>query len=95
MWWGGGCQLFGGEPRTTLDVDMVALAETAIGPLVEALGPEFHVDPEVSDRPWRDVLGILLTQAGAIDSEYLASAAQVLGVSDLLERALRAVGIRD
>ena len=152
-----------GEPRSTLDVDLVvALAESEIDRLVAALGDEFHIDPhalrravrdkssanlihlststkvdlfvvggsaldevqmdrrqqvrvatepdrylyvytpedillqklrwyrmggEVSDRQWRDVIGIILVQGTTLDEAYLRDGARALGVSDLLERA--------
>ena len=154
-----------GEPRSTLDVDLVvAMSEADIEPLLAALGEEFHAeqeamrrairekssanlihyptsakvdlfvlggspldkkqmdrrrrirvatDPdrylyvytpedillqklrwyrmgnEISDRQWRDILGIVLVQAGGMDEDYLRRGAEVLGVSDLLDRALR------
>ena len=43
---------------------------------------------EVSDRQWRDILGIVLVQGNALDLVYLRRAAQLLNVSGLLERAL-------
>ena len=153
-----------GEPRSTLDVDLVvALTEADIMGIENALGDEFHIDPEalrrairekssanlihletsikvdmfvmggspvdeeqmnrrqrlkvstdpdrylyvytpedillqklrwyrmgneISDRQWRDVLGIVLVQGDALDEKYLRCAAQTLEVSDLLDRAL-------
>jgi hypothetical protein len=154
-----------GEPRSTLDVDMVvALTDTQIDRLVETLGSEFHADPEalrravrerssanlihlatstkidlfvvggtpldeqqmhrrqrvrvatdpdrylsfytpedillqklrwyrmgdeISDRQWRDILGILLARGPALDGRYLDQGASILDVQDLLDRARR------
>lgn len=49
----------------------------------------YRMGNEVSDRQWRDVLGIVVVQAEALDLVYLRRAARVLEVFDLLERALR------
>jgi len=43
---------------------------------------------EVSERQWRDVLGIMKVQEGNLDLVYLHRWAKELKVSDLLERAL-------
>jgi hypothetical protein len=43
----------------------------------------------VSDTQWRDVIGILRTQSGQVDLDYLRKWAGDLGVGDLLERACR------
>jgi hypothetical protein len=152
-----------GEPRSTVDIDVVAaLSESDVPRLVSALSPAFYVDvvaltravrertttnlvhqasqlkvdihvaggtpldeqqlqrrqaviirpgrtlhvhpPEdillqklrwyqkggkVSDRQWRDILGIIRVQGRRLDREYLVRYAPALGVASLLERALR------
>jgi hypothetical protein len=153
---------FAGEPRSTIDIDIVAaLEERHIPALVDALSAEFYVDgdalrrairaktsanlihqatmlkvdlfiaggtpldaqqlarrlrvnlvdgrtlfvhpPEdillqklrwfqqgggMSDRQWRDVKAIVRVQASRLDRLYLRRNAPLLGVVDLLERAL-------
>jgi hypothetical protein len=151
-----------GEPRSTIDIDVVAaLEQSHVGPLVEALVDEFYLDEtalsravrehsaanlihhatsikidlfvaggtpldlqqiarrlkveiggrtlyvhppedillqklrwyrkggEVSDRQWRDIVGIVRVQGARLDRTYLTTHATTLGVSDLLQRALR------
>lgn len=154
-----------GEPRSTLDVDLVVeLTETDVEGFVRDLGDEFHADAEslqravrdktsanlihlatstkvdlfvvggspldrsqmdrrqkvtvathperhlfvytpedillqklrwyrmgeeVSDRQWRDVLGIIAVQGETLDEDYVRGGAEVLGVGDLLDRALK------
>ena len=43
---------------------------------------------EVSDRQWRDIVGIVRVQGSRLDRAYLAANAPVLEVADLLARAL-------
>jgi hypothetical protein len=47
----------------------------------------------VSDRQWRDLLGVLKIQSGALDRAYLVHWAGELSVSDLLQRALLEAGL--
>lgn len=153
---------FAGEPRATIDIDIiVALEERHVDELVAALSAEFYVDAEalrravrtkssanliqratqlkvdlfvaggtpldarqiarreavdlpdgrrlyvhppedillqklrwyrlggdVSDRQWRDIAAIVRVQGRRLDRDYLREGAAVLGVTDLLERAL-------
>jgi hypothetical protein len=157
---------FAGEPRSTIDIDIVAAIEDRhIPSLVEALSPAFYVDDEalrrairlsssaniihletllkvdlfvaggtpldsqqlarrqavivrpgvtlyvhppedillqklrwyrlggdLSDRQWRDALGIVRVQGPRLDRDYLQLNAPVLGVTDLLDRLLDEAG---
>jgi len=49
----------------------------------------YRMGGEASDRQWGDILGVLRINRGELDMDYLLRAAEWLGVSDLLERALR------
>lgn len=49
----------------------------------------FRLGGEVSERQWRDVLGIIEVQAGNLDLDYLYQWASQLSVGDLLDRALK------
>jgi hypothetical protein len=153
---------FAGEPRSTIDIDIVAAIEARhVADLVTRLAPEFYIDGdalhrairnrssthlihhastlkinlfvaggtlldtqqlarrqvvavgagdeigvhppedillqklrwfrfggEVSDRQWRDVLGIVRVQGRRLDITYLRANAPILGVADLLDRVL-------
>jgi hypothetical protein len=48
----------------------------------------YRMGGEVSERQWRDVLGILKAQAEALDRDYLHTWAKELKVSGLLKKAL-------
>ena len=51
----------------------------------------YRLGGEVSDRQWRDVLGVLKTRAGELDLDYLRKWADELKIDDLLERILKEV----
>ena len=48
----------------------------------------YRMGGDVSDRQWRDILGVLKTRAGELELDYLRKWAGELKVADLLERAL-------
>jgi hypothetical protein len=48
----------------------------------------YRMGGEVSDRQWRDILGVLKTKTGGIDLDYLPHWAKQLKVNNLLDRAL-------
>lgn len=49
----------------------------------------YRMGGEVSDRQWRDILGVVKTKSQQLDLTYLNHWAKELAVDDLLERALR------
>jgi hypothetical protein len=49
----------------------------------------YRMGSEVSDRQWRDILGVLKTRAGELDLDYMRKWAKELKVDDLLERVVK------
>jgi hypothetical protein len=49
----------------------------------------YRLGGEMSERQWRDILGVLKTRAGDLDLDYLRKWANELKISDLLERAFK------
>ncbi|MBI4817733.1 MAG: hypothetical protein HY791_15840 [Deltaproteobacteria bacterium] len=52
----------------------------------------FKLGNQVSERQWKDILGVVKIQGDRLDQTYLDQWARHLGVVELLERALRTVG---
>jgi hypothetical protein len=73
--------------RIATDPDRFLYVYTAEDILLQKLR-WYRMGEEVSERQWRDILGIILVQGSALDEEYLRKGASVLGVTDLLDRAL-------
>lgn len=48
----------------------------------------YRLGNEISERQWRDVLGVLKTKAGMLNLEYMQTMAASMQISDLLKRAL-------
>ncbi|MBI1856287.1 MAG: hypothetical protein HYR93_10560 [Chloroflexi bacterium] len=48
----------------------------------------YRMGGEISDRQWRDILGVLKTRSGQLDLAYMRKWAKELTVEILLERAL-------
>lgn len=54
----------------------------------------YRIGGEVSERQWRDILGVLKTCADGLDLDYLRKWANELKVTDLLDRALQQSDVR-
>jgi hypothetical protein len=74
-------QVFAVQPQVEA---LVATAEDTLLAKLEW----YRMGGEISERQWRDVLGILKIQEGNLDLDYLRHWAKELKVADLLKRAL-------
>ena len=54
----------------------------------------YRLGNQVSDRQWRDVLGVMKVQADKLNFNYLRDWAERLNLSNLMEQALREAGLR-
>jgi hypothetical protein len=72
--------------QISADPSRFAMVKTAEDTILRKL-QWYRSGGEVSDRQWRDVLGVLTTMSGSLDRRYLEEWATKLGISDLLERA--------
>ncbi len=75
------------DPATQAGLDVTAAEGIVVQKLLW-----FRSGGEVSDRQWRDVLGVLKTQKATIDLAELDLWAERCAVQDLLERAKRQAG---
>jgi hypothetical protein len=87
----------GGTPLDTQQIARRHLVPVGDGRTIGVHPPEdillqklrwYRMGGEVSDRQWRDVLGIVRVQGTRLDRQYLRRNAPALQVSELLERAL-------
>lgn len=76
-------------PQTiSTDPEETAFVATAEDTILAKL-EWYRMGGEVSDRQWRDILGIMKVQIDSLDLPYLRKWAGNLGVIDLLEKALK------
>ncbi len=78
-------QVVATEPERTV---YIASAEDTILAKLEW----YRQGNEVSERQWRDILGMLQVQGKRLDLPYLQRSAESLRVADLLEKALAEAG---
>jgi hypothetical protein len=71
-----------------LETEVSAKFATAEDTIISKL-EWYRMGDEVSERQWRDILGVLKIRADAVDLAYLRKWANELNVSDLLDRALK------
>jgi len=81
-------QVIATDPERTA---YVATAEDTILAKLES----YRMGGDVSERQWRDVLGVMKVQADRLDLAYLRQWAAQLNISDLLERAIKEAGFLD
>ena len=81
-------QVIATDPERTA---FVATAEDTILAKLEW----YRMGGGVSERQWRDVLGVMKVQADRLDLAYLRQWAAQLNISDLLERAIKEAGFLD
>lgn len=67
------------------ELNFQACVQTAEDALLSKLG-WYRKGGETSENQWRDLTGILKTQAATLDFTYLQKWAAELGVADLLDR---------
>lgn len=76
------------NPATGRSLYVATAEDTVLAKLVW-----YRLGGEVSDRQWRDILGVLSVQAARLDFDYVRDSASELQVDDLLTRAVREAGL--
>lgn len=86
-----------GFPRSTMDEDQINIEFYLVSPEDIILNKLmwFRLGGGVSDRQWKDVLGVLKVQKNLLDKEYLQHWASELKVKDLLDKAFSQAGINN
>ena len=79
------------EQVFSIEPDQKAFVATAEDIILAKL-EWYRLGGEVSDRQWRDVLGVFKVQVGRLDLDYLQKWAAELNVADLLQKALSESG---
>ena len=79
--------------RIAIDGDRTLRLASAEDTIAQKLA-WFRKGGETSDRQWSDALGVLVVQQQRLDMEYLRETSDLLGVLDLLDRALVDVASR-
>jgi len=74
-----------------MDTSEVLDVTCRVAGVLDRLGVEYLVGG-VSERQWSDVIGILRVQKGRLDAAYLDKISHLLGVEDLLSKALAEAG---
>jgi len=73
--------------RQLVDIGAGKISMASAEDVVLAKLSWFRRGGEVSEKQWRDVLGILKVQGERLDLEYLALQSKKFGFADLFERA--------
>ena len=74
------------QPLST-ETDQLAYFSSAEDSVLSKL-EWYRLGGEVSERQWRDILGVIKTQSERLDVAYLRQWAAALNMADLLEKAL-------